>query len=79
MVERDDGLTDLANLALVCCYHPHLIHDNGWKLGPKDDHTWLLTRPNGTAVKPPRYRGRTRSPASPRCPQRTVLPASRSG
>ena len=77
--DRDAGLTDLANLALVCGHHHHLIHDNGWKLGPKDDGTWLLTRPSGTAVKPPRHPGRTSSPASPRRPQRTVMPASRSG
>ena len=77
--ERDIGLTDLPNLALVCSHHHHLIHDNGWKLGQKDDGTWLLTRPDGTTVPSPRDLRRTRSPASPHCPQQTVSPASRSG
>ena len=35
----------LANLALVCSHH-HLVHDNGWKLGPKEDGAWLLTPPH---------------------------------
>lgn len=33
--ERDGGMTDLPNLALVCCHHHHLIHDSGWKLGQR--------------------------------------------
>ncbi len=66
--ERDAGATDLENLALVCSYHHHLIHDAGWKLTPRADASWQLTRPDGTDVEAPRYathptRTRARSPA----------------
>ncbi|HEV8116389.1 MAG TPA: DUF222 domain-containing protein, partial [Acidimicrobiales bacterium] len=53
--ERDGGATDLDNLALVCSYHHHLIHDAGWKLTPRPDATWHLTRPDGSDVDAPRY------------------------
>ncbi len=60
--ERDSGLTDLENLALVCSHHHHLIHDAGWTLQPRADGTWQLTRPNGTTVANPRYPGNQRPP-----------------
>jgi hypothetical protein len=55
----DDGLTDLANLALVCCAHHDLLHQDGWWLTyqpdtavtwhPPDDATRVPVeaRPNG--------------------------------
>ncbi len=63
--ERDGGLTDLENLALVCSHHHHLIHDAGWVLEPLDDGAWQLIRPNGTAVAKPRYPGNQRPPPRP--------------
>ena len=55
--ERDNGTTDLSNLALTCSHHHHLIHDDGWTLHPQPDGIWQLTRPDGTIVDPPRYPG----------------------
>ncbi len=65
--ERDSGLTDLPNLALVCSHHHHLIHDQAWTLDPLPDGTWQLTRPDRTTVARPRYPGnhRPRSRARP--------------
>jgi len=60
--DRDTGPTDLANLALTCTAHHHLIHDQGWHLDPQPDGTWQLTRPDGTTVDPPRY---TNHPTTP--------------
>jgi len=53
--ERDHGLTDLSNLALVCSFHHHKLHDAGWTLTAQPDASWQLTRPDGTVVEPPRY------------------------
>jgi len=58
--DRDRGLTDLANLCLVCSAHHHLIHDQHWTLLPQLDGSWQLTRPDGTTVDPPRYPGHQR-------------------
>lgn len=52
---RHGGRTDLANLALLCSHHHHLVHDAGWSIEPLPDATWRLTRPDGTTVDPPRY------------------------
>ena len=52
---RHGGSTDLANLALVCNHHHHLIHDAAWTIDPEPGGRWRLTRPNGAAVEPPRY------------------------
>ncbi len=65
--DRDHGTTDLANLALVCSAHHHLIHDQQWTLHQQPDGRWCLTRPDGTTVYPPRYpdhhRPRSSAPA----------------
>lgn len=60
--DRDHGPTDLSNLCLVCNAHHHLIHDQGWTLHPQPDHTWQLTRPDGTTPHPPRYPTHPRQP-----------------
>ena len=52
---RHGGSTDLANLALVCSHHHHLIHGGGWIIQPDAGGRWHLTRPDGMAVEPPRY------------------------
>jgi hypothetical protein len=52
------GTTDLANLPFVCTHHHHLIHNKHYTLRKPDNHTWQLTRPDGTPVEPVRYPGR---------------------
>jgi len=65
--DRHGGLTDLANLCLLCSAHHALIH-KGWGLHQDPEATWILTRPDGTTPDPPRYSGnqnprpRTRPP-----------------
>ena len=59
-----DGNTDIENLALVCWFHHHLIHEGHWTLhrapatlaggtaGPADQPpTWVATDPNGRQLR----------------------------
>jgi hypothetical protein len=49
------GPTLLHNLALVCSFHHHLIHEGGWKLRTDSGGELLLWKPDGTPVPlPPR-------------------------
>ena len=61
---RDRGPTDIENLALVCGFHHHLVHDGGWVLARQDPDphtgappTWVATDPAGrTLAAPPRVK-----------------------
>jgi len=56
---RSGGRTDLANLALLCSAHHHMVHEGGWDLRRKDT-TWIAT-PRDRSVLPPKHQ-RSRSP-----------------
>lgn len=49
----EGGRTDLCNLALVCAFHHHLVHEYHWALAvapPTPDHPaggWIATAPDG--------------------------------
>ena len=46
------GPTDIDNLALVCRYEHHLIHDQGHHLRRRDDGSWELRAPCGPRAGP---------------------------
>ncbi|BEP16486.1 HNH endonuclease signature motif containing protein [Acidothermaceae bacterium B102] len=58
------GPTDLVNLALVCSFHHHLVHEGQWTLqrvepGADDELTgggWRATAPDGREFRRPRRR-----------------------
>ena len=45
------GPTDLANLALVCSAHHHMIHEGGWNLTHRD-HQWHAAPPDQPGPSP---------------------------
>jgi Domain of unknown function (DUF222) len=51
-VIRDDGPTNLANLALFCTTHHHLLHTPNWHL-VGDAHNLTITKPDGTSIPAP--------------------------
>jgi hypothetical protein len=46
----DNGPTDLDNLALVCTFGHHLLHEDGFDLYLRSDQRWVLRRPDGTEI-----------------------------
>jgi hypothetical protein len=44
------GKTDLPNLALLCSYHHHLFHSNGWKMHGNANAELTFVGPNGRAT-----------------------------
>jgi Domain of unknown function (DUF222) len=57
-----DGHTNLDNLALVCWFHHHLLHEGGWRLEripprsgspghPPQPPGWLVTGPDGRQLR----------------------------
>jgi hypothetical protein len=50
---EDGGSTDMANLALLCHYHHHKVHQGGWTIERLPDNSLRFTRPVGTALGPP--------------------------
>ncbi|BEP15424.1 HNH endonuclease signature motif containing protein [Acidothermaceae bacterium B102] len=53
---RHDGRTDICNLALVCSFHHHLVHEGRWTLAaapPSPDRPaggWTATAPDGRVL-----------------------------
>lgn len=47
------GKTDPDNLALVCSYHHHLLHEGGYTLTRSPGGRWTTRRPDGTAIPDP--------------------------
>jgi hypothetical protein len=62
------GPTTLQNLALLCRFHHHTVHEGGWKLSRAGDGNLRLAKPDGTPV-PVTPRGRKITPPDP--PPRT--------
>jgi hypothetical protein len=44
------GKTDLPNLALLCSYHHHLVHSNGWSVRGNANAELTFVGPNGRAT-----------------------------
>jgi len=44
------GATDLPNLALLCSYHHHLVHEGGWRVDGDPDAELRFTSPTGRVV-----------------------------
>jgi hypothetical protein len=47
----DGGTTDLADLALVCTFTHHLIHDDGAELYLDPHHYWTMRMPDGQVLR----------------------------
>jgi hypothetical protein len=56
---RHGGRTDAANLALLCRYHHHLVHDRAHAMTLRADGTVTVERPDGTLLT-----SRARGPTS---------------
>ena len=54
------GATDLDNLATLCWFHHHLVHEGGYRFERDGSSEFVFTRPNGTVVE------KTRPPADPK-------------
>jgi hypothetical protein len=50
---RDGGLTDAANGKVMCKRHNLHKHAHGYVPHRQPDGTWLMLRPDGTAMRPP--------------------------
>ena len=49
-----DGPTDIDNLALLCHFHHHRIHEGGFGATRGPDGTMTFTRPDGTPITVPK-------------------------
>ena len=50
----DGGLTDLANLILLCSYHHRFLHEHGWTIEDGPDGKPVFRRPDRQIYPPPR-------------------------
>jgi hypothetical protein len=50
------GETSVTNLALLCTFHHHLVHEGGWSVARGEDGELEFTAPDGRALttEPPR-------------------------
>lgn len=51
------GATDLENLALLCSFHHHRVHEGGFGARRRSDGTLAFTRPDGSLVTVPKHTG----------------------
>ncbi|WP_232057579.1 HNH endonuclease signature motif containing protein [Agromyces terreus] len=40
--KRDNGTTDLANGIMLCAFHHHRVHDDGWRIEIRDGRSWFI-------------------------------------
>ncbi|MCI2957220.1 HNH endonuclease [Agromyces atrinae] len=52
--KRDTGPTDLTNGILLCAFHHHRIHDDGWTITIHNNHTWFTPPPHIDPTQTPR-------------------------
>ena len=48
----DGGPTTLANLALLCSFHHHLVHEGGWQIERMEKGEWHTIPPAARALRP---------------------------
>jgi hypothetical protein len=50
------GETSVANLALLCTFHHHLVHEGGWTIARGENGELAFSAPDGRALaaEPPR-------------------------
>ncbi len=46
------GETSLDNLVMLCTFHHHLVHEDGWTINPAADGTLLFQSPAGRRLEP---------------------------
>jgi Domain of unknown function (DUF222) len=51
---RHTGPTDLDNGVLLCSYHHHLLHDDGWGIFIRDNRAWFVPPPHIDPEQRPR-------------------------
>ena len=55
---RNNGNTDIDNLALLCRYHHGISHRHGWTMTTTHHHWFTWTTPLGQTLHSQRHRGR---------------------
>jgi hypothetical protein len=43
---RHDGRTDLSNGIMLCSFHHHRVHDDGWSIRIRDGRSWFIPPPH---------------------------------
>ena len=56
---RNNGTTDITNLALICRYHHGVTHRDGWTMTATTDQRFTWTTPLGQTLHSQRHRGRS--------------------
>jgi len=57
-----DGPTDLANGILLCSFHHHRVHDDGWEISMRDHIPYFIPPPWADPDRTPRRGGRQEIP-----------------
>jgi len=69
--DDEAGPTDMANLVLLCRFHHHRVHDDGYQLTLNPDGTVEVRRPDDTPITP--VRPPPSRPAQPAEPDEMVI------